>query len=171
MPKKTSVSRLKPQKIASLPVAPKRAKMPTHSAATMAARRQVSTRYCQKNLEQEREKARKRMARSGFLIIFFTSLTMLPSSHRDKVLQQDDLADDFRARAREASRRFRQKNGTSLAHRQCIIRLGAYEKKHGHRAWLARQKELQERREAAQELNDYCRREAELDRILGPGRP
>ncbi|KAF8195982.1 hypothetical protein K438DRAFT_1760816 [Mycena galopus ATCC 62051] len=93
-------------------------------------------------------------------------LTVVPSSHREKVFEQDDLADEFRARAREASRQFRQKNGASLAHRQRIIRMGAYEKKHGHRAWLARQNQLEECREAAQELADYHRREAELDQIL-----
>ncbi|KAF8197637.1 hypothetical protein K438DRAFT_1759777 [Mycena galopus ATCC 62051] len=95
-------------------------------------------------------------------------LTVVPSSHREKVFEQDDLADEFRARAREASCRFRQKNGASLAHHQRKICMGAYEKKHGHRAWLARQNPLEERREAAQELADYHRREAELDQILAP---
>jgi hypothetical protein len=37
------------------------------------------------------------------------STNPLHFSHREKIMEQGDLAEDFRARAREASRRFRQK--------------------------------------------------------------
>ncbi|KAJ7865001.1 hypothetical protein B0H14DRAFT_3443211 [Mycena olivaceomarginata] len=78
------------------------------SAATMAARRQASARYRERNLEEEREKGRERMAR-------YTPARKLWSAQ--------ELAQEFRARARDASRWFRQKNGPNLAHRQRIIRL------------------------------------------------
>ncbi|KAJ7668822.1 hypothetical protein B0H14DRAFT_3538928 [Mycena olivaceomarginata] len=58
----------------------------------MAARRQASAWYHEKNLDEERSKARERMARL-----------------RDRVMDQADLAEDFQARAREASRRYREK--------------------------------------------------------------
>ncbi|KAJ7887326.1 hypothetical protein B0H14DRAFT_3430814 [Mycena olivaceomarginata] len=107
----------------------------TLSAATMAARRQASARYRERNLEQEREKARVRMA-------------------RERVLEDPALAADFRARSCEASRKFRAKNTAGLAHRQRIIRLEAYSRKHGHHAWLKRQNLLEARRAEAQEYAD-----------------
>ncbi|KAJ7911145.1 hypothetical protein B0H13DRAFT_2328586 [Mycena leptocephala] len=121
------------------------------SPATMAARRQASARYREKNLEEERDKARERMAR-----------------HRARVKGQDELAEEFRARARAASRTFRAKNAKNLAHRQRIIRMEAYGKKHGHRAWLERQQLQEERRAEARELEEDRKREEELRRILGP---
>ncbi|KAJ7754408.1 hypothetical protein B0H14DRAFT_3512553 [Mycena olivaceomarginata] len=121
----------------------------------MAARRQASARYREKNLDEERSKARERMARL-----------------RDRVMDQADLAEDFRARAREASRRYREKNAKALAHRQKIIRMRhvrTYEARHGRHAWLKRQNELEQRRAEAQEaeeLADFRRRAAEVERIL-----
>ncbi|KAJ7349991.1 hypothetical protein DFH08DRAFT_958924 [Mycena albidolilacea] len=100
----------------------------------MAARRQASARYRERNLEEEREKGRERMAR-----------------HREKIMERAELAQEFRARARDASRRFHQKNGPNLAHRQRIICLEAYSKKHGPWAWIERQRQLEERRAEAQE--------------------
>ncbi|KAJ7808141.1 hypothetical protein B0H14DRAFT_3881643 [Mycena olivaceomarginata] len=104
----------------------------------MVARAQASARYRQRNLDEEREKGRARMAR-----------------HREKILEQGEQAEEFRARAREASRRFRQKNAKNLAHRQRILRLEAYGKKHGPRAWLERRKLLDERRADAEAVAEY----------------
>ncbi|KAJ7811811.1 hypothetical protein B0H14DRAFT_3479429 [Mycena olivaceomarginata] len=122
------------------------------SPATMAARRQASARYREKNLDEERDKARERMAR-----------------HRERVMDQAELAEDFRARAREASRRYREKNGKALAHRQRVIRMSTYETRHGRHAWLKHQNELEQRRaeaEEAEELADFRRRAAEVERIV-----
>ncbi|KAJ7845571.1 hypothetical protein B0H13DRAFT_1908289 [Mycena leptocephala] len=102
-----------------------------------------------RNLEEERDKARERMAK-----------------HRERINQQEDLAAVSRARAREASRAFRQRNAANLAHRQRIIRMEAYGKKHGHRAWLQRQQLLEERRAEAQELADYRRHQEFLTKLL-----
>ncbi|KAJ7798668.1 hypothetical protein B0H14DRAFT_2617745 [Mycena olivaceomarginata] len=138
----------------------------------MAARHQASARYRQKNLDEEQDKARERMAR-----------------HRDRVMDQAKLAEDFRARAREASRRYREKwegsmsmsaclihfrfflsrNCKALAHRQRIICMSTYEARHGRHAWLKHQNELEERRaevEAAEELAEFRRRTAEVERIV-----
>ncbi|KAJ7352107.1 hypothetical protein DFH08DRAFT_805388 [Mycena albidolilacea] len=104
------------------------------SPATMAARQQASARYRQKNLDEEREKARERMARL-----------------REKVLRQEGRGAAFFERAREASRKHREKNAAALAHRQRILRLKAYDRKHGHHAWLERHNLREERRAAAQE--------------------
>ncbi|KAJ7788213.1 hypothetical protein B0H14DRAFT_3504460 [Mycena olivaceomarginata] len=71
--------------------------------------------------------------------------------HREKIMERAELAQEFRACTRDASRRFRQKNGPNLAHQQRIIRLEAYSKKHGPRAWIERQRQLEERRAEAQE--------------------
>ncbi|KAF8163889.1 hypothetical protein K438DRAFT_1775795 [Mycena galopus ATCC 62051] len=134
----------------------------------MAARHQASARYREKcvyediptcsahsgrrNLEEEREKARARMAR-----------------HWARVLTQADRGEDFRARAREASRKHREnRNGPALAHRQRVICMEEYGRKHGPRAWLVRQNLLEERRAEAQEREDFHRRQKELDRILEP---
>ncbi|KAJ7721935.1 hypothetical protein B0H14DRAFT_2642309 [Mycena olivaceomarginata] len=86
-----------------------------------------------RNLEEEREKARERMAR-----------------HRQKIQDDEDLAREFRARAREASKTYR--------HR-------AFNKKHGHRAWLERCTQLEERRAAARELEEDLHQREELRRI------
>ncbi|KAJ7923565.1 hypothetical protein B0H13DRAFT_2316277 [Mycena leptocephala] len=89
--------------------------------------------------------------------------------HRARVKEQDELAEDFRARARAASRTFRAKNAKTLAHRQRIIRLEAYGKKHGHHAWLERHQLQEQRRAEAQELEEDRQREAEIRRrILDP---
>ncbi|KAJ7357931.1 hypothetical protein DFH08DRAFT_801806 [Mycena albidolilacea] len=106
-----------------------------------------------RNLDEEREKGRARMAR-----------------HREKILEQGEQAEEFRARAREASRRFRQKNAKNLAHRQRILRLEAYGKKHRPRAWLERRKLLDECRADAEAVAEYCRIEADLDAAYGPNR-
>ncbi|KAJ7030835.1 hypothetical protein C8F04DRAFT_1263520 [Mycena alexandri] len=110
----------------------------------MAARRQASARYRDKNLEKEREKARERMARL-----------------RERVNEQPELADEFRARARAASKTFRAKHADNLAHRQRIARMEAYGTKHGPRAWLERRQQLEARRAEAQERADFARYEAE----------
>ncbi|KAJ7895836.1 hypothetical protein B0H13DRAFT_2338609 [Mycena leptocephala] len=119
----------------------------------MAARRQASARYRQKNLEEERDKARERMAR-----------------HRERMREtaNSDLTEGFRARARAASRTFREKHAKNLAHRQRIIRMEAYGKKHGHHAWLERHQLLEQRCAEAQEREEDRQREEEMRRILGP---
>ncbi|KAJ7850176.1 hypothetical protein B0H14DRAFT_3452100 [Mycena olivaceomarginata] len=116
------------------------------SPATMAARRQASARYREKNLEEEQEKARARMARL-----------------REKVMQEDDLAEDFRARAREATNLTYGMNASALAHRQRIIRMEAFGKKHGHHAWLERHNLREERRAEAREHEEL----AALRRLYG----
>ncbi|KAJ7834837.1 hypothetical protein B0H13DRAFT_1913885 [Mycena leptocephala] len=149
MPQKTSSKATKPSNNTGPQTLEKPQGKKTRSPATMAARRQASARYRQKNLEEERDKARERMAK-----------------HRERINQQEDLAAVSRARAREASRAFRQRNATTLAHRQRIIRMEAYGKKHGHRAWLQRQQLLEERRAEAQELADYHRHQEFLTKLL-----
>ncbi|KAJ7718395.1 hypothetical protein B0H14DRAFT_3521707 [Mycena olivaceomarginata] len=107
------------------------------SPATMAARRQASARYREKNLDEERDKARERMAR-----------------HRERVMDQAELAEDFRARAREASRRYREKERQGF---------GTPAEGHSH------ENELEQRRaeaEEAEELADFRRRAAEVERIV-----
>ncbi|KAJ7836035.1 hypothetical protein B0H14DRAFT_3460913 [Mycena olivaceomarginata] len=78
----------------------------------MDTRRQAQARYREKNLEEEWEKARERMAR-------------YVNRYRKKVLTQEDsrAVAAFLERAREASRKHRQKNAAALAHRQRIIHL------------------------------------------------
>ncbi|KAJ7842738.1 hypothetical protein B0H13DRAFT_1909696 [Mycena leptocephala] len=137
-----------------------------YSAATMAARRQASARYRQKNLEEEREKAREHMAKL-----------------RQQVNEDENLAEQSRARARVASHTFRQKHAANLAHRQRIIHMEyalldlgwccvnsvfrAYGKKHGHHAWLERYQQLETRHAEAEELAEYHRHEAEARLLLG----
>ncbi|KAJ7805129.1 hypothetical protein B0H14DRAFT_2611606 [Mycena olivaceomarginata] len=86
------------------------------------------------NLDEEREKARERMARL-----------------RKKVLRQEGRGAAFFERAREASRKHRKKNAAALAHRQRILRLKAYDRKHKHHAWLEHHNLREERCAAAQE--------------------
>ncbi|KAJ7178666.1 hypothetical protein C8R43DRAFT_1118038 [Mycena crocata] len=78
---------------------------------------------------------------------------------REQVAEHADLAAEARARARETSKRYRQKHADVLAHRQRIARMNAFEKKHGPRAWLERANKLQQQREEAQELEDWRRYE------------
>ncbi|KAJ7767063.1 hypothetical protein B0H14DRAFT_2633125 [Mycena olivaceomarginata] len=122
------------------------------SAATMAARHQASARYRQKNLDEERDKARERMAKL-----------------RQRVNKDESLAEEFRARAREASRTFRQRHADTLAHRQRIIRMeycsGPMARSTGiERGWNGQQ--LEARRAEAQELEEFRRHEAETRRFL-----
>ncbi|KAJ7601901.1 hypothetical protein DFH06DRAFT_1351895 [Mycena polygramma] len=77
----------------------------------------------------------------------------------------EELAEEARARAREASKRYRETHAAQLAHRQRIVRMEAYERKHGHRAWLARYEKLQAQRAAAQEMEEMRRHEEEFRRI------
>ncbi|KAJ7363852.1 hypothetical protein DFH08DRAFT_798314 [Mycena albidolilacea] len=111
-----------------------------------------------RNLEEEWEKARERMARS-----------------RERISQQEDSRAAFLKRARQASRKHRAKcasriahsalmpiqayhrNSEALAHRQRIIRLDpqsrlarAFDKHRGPHAWLKRQNSLQEQCSEAQ---------------------
>ncbi|KAJ7300381.1 hypothetical protein DFH08DRAFT_825272 [Mycena albidolilacea] len=130
----------------------KPSKAVSRTAATMTARRQAQARYRQKNLEEEREKARERMAR-----------------YRERISQQEDSRVAFLERARQASHKHRAKcallvahsaltlirvyyrNSEALAHRQRIIRLEVFDKKHNRpHAWLKRQNLLEERRAEAQ---------------------
>ncbi|KAJ7018788.1 hypothetical protein C8F04DRAFT_1198460 [Mycena alexandri] len=101
------------------------------------------------NLEEEREKARNRMARL-----------------REKVSNDKKHAEEARARARAASRTYRERHASALAHRQRIIRMEAYGKKYGHRAWLERRQQLEARRAEAQERTDFARYEAEYQMRL-----
>ncbi|KAJ7680853.1 hypothetical protein DFH06DRAFT_1315587 [Mycena polygramma] len=87
-----------------------------------------------------------------------------PGMHRARVKAQEDLAEAARARARQASKKYRETHAAQLAHRQRIVRMEAYERKHGHRAWLARYEKLQAQREAARELEEMQRYEEEFRR-------
>ncbi|KAJ7655777.1 hypothetical protein DFH06DRAFT_1329212 [Mycena polygramma] len=100
------------------------------------------------NEEELREKARQRMAR-----------------YRARIKAEEGLAEQARVRAREASKKYRQTHAAQLAHRQRIVRMEAYERKHGHRAWLARYEKLQAQRAEAQELQEMRRHEEEFRRI------
>ncbi|KAJ7354138.1 hypothetical protein DFH08DRAFT_955550 [Mycena albidolilacea] len=113
----------------------KPSKAVSRTAATMTARRQAQARYRQKNLEEEREKDREHMARCVL---------------RERISQQEDFRAAFLERAHQASRKHRAKNSEALAHRQHIIRLEAFDKRHGPHAWLKRQNSLQEQRSEAQ---------------------
>ncbi|KAJ7678298.1 hypothetical protein DFH06DRAFT_1317080 [Mycena polygramma] len=110
----------------------------------MAARRQASARYREKNLEEERDKARMRMARL-----------------RERINEQEELVEDFRERARQASA----KHAGTIAHHHRILRLEAYKKKHGHHAWLERRQQLEARRAEAQEREDMKRYEEEFQTL------
>ncbi|KAJ6456358.1 hypothetical protein C8R47DRAFT_1227898 [Mycena vitilis] len=96
------------------------------------------------NEDELREKARQRMAR---------------------IKAEEDLAEQAKVRAREASKKYRQTHAAQLAHRQRIIRMEAYERKHDHRAWLARYEKLQAQRAEAQEMEEMRRHEEEFRRI------
>ncbi|KAJ7896244.1 hypothetical protein B0H14DRAFT_2558172 [Mycena olivaceomarginata] len=105
------------------------------------ARLQLGIEKSTQALDEERDKARERMAR-----------------HRDPVMDQAELAEDFRARAREASHCYRGKLEGSIT----------YEARHGRHAWLKHQNELEERHaeaEAAEEITKFRRRAAEVERI------
>ncbi|KAJ7663780.1 hypothetical protein DFH06DRAFT_1128167 [Mycena polygramma] len=101
-----------------------------------------------RNEDKLREEARERMAR-----------------YRARIKASEELAEEARARAREASKRYRETHAAQLAHRQRIVRMEAYERKHGHRAWLARYEKLQAQRAAAQEMEEMRRHEEEFRRI------
>ncbi|KAJ7630164.1 hypothetical protein FB45DRAFT_1027397 [Roridomyces roridus] len=141
--------------------------IPTKTAATKLALRQASAKYREKygfelllqvyealplprNLEELREKARERMEK-----------------HREKISEAPELLEAQRARAREASRKYRASHADTLAHRQRIRRMSAFEKKHGHKAWADRCEKLErQRREAAEEemrkyAEEFRRRERE----------
>ncbi|KAJ7310127.1 hypothetical protein DFH08DRAFT_974481 [Mycena albidolilacea] len=130
MPKKTTKT---PSTTSKQSVPRKPSKAVSRTAATMIARRQAQARYRQKNLEEEREKARERMAR-----------------YRERISEQEDVHAAFLERARQASRKHRAKNSEALALRQRIIRLETFDKKHGPHAWLKRQNLLEERCAEAQ---------------------
>ncbi|KAJ7934384.1 hypothetical protein B0H13DRAFT_2305802 [Mycena leptocephala] len=148
IPTPTSSTAPKAANTAGPQATPKQGTTKIRSPATMAARRQASARYRDKNLEEERGKAR-------FFIDFILR-------HRERVKQQQDLAEESRARARIASRTFRKKHADKLAHRQRIVRMEAYGQKHGPRAWLERRTLMEERRAQAEDLAEDRRREAEL---------
>ncbi|KAJ7732504.1 hypothetical protein B0H14DRAFT_3450255 [Mycena olivaceomarginata] len=112
MARKSSSTAHKSTTTDELPARKKAGAKKSLSAATMAARRQASARYRQRNLEEEREKARERMARC-----------LIDCRHRQKIQDDEDLAREFRARAREASKTYRHRNAAMLAHRQRIIRM------------------------------------------------
>ncbi|KAJ7860927.1 hypothetical protein B0H13DRAFT_2355300 [Mycena leptocephala] len=65
-----------------------------------------------------------------------------------------------------------------LAHRQRILRMEAYERKHGHRAWLQRYEKLEAQRAEARELEELRRyqeefrcMDAEREKREGPPHP
>ncbi|KAJ7713792.1 hypothetical protein B0H16DRAFT_1743016 [Mycena metata] len=82
------------------------------------------------------------------------------------VRNDEARAEEARTRAREASRTYRKRHALALAHRQRIIRIEAYGKKHGPDAWLKRRRELDARRAEAQERADWARYEAEYQQRL-----
>ncbi|KAJ7880240.1 hypothetical protein B0H14DRAFT_3434500 [Mycena olivaceomarginata] len=85
----------------------------------MDARHQAQARYREKNLEEEQEKAREHMARYVNMSIWLGHSLISILEHlfsyryRKKVLTQEDsrAAAAFLERAREASRKHRQKYG------------------------------------------------------------
>ncbi|KAJ7606398.1 hypothetical protein DFH06DRAFT_1348107 [Mycena polygramma] len=87
------------------------------------------------------------------------------STYRARIKAEEDLAEQARVRAREASKKYRQTHAAQLAHRQRIVRMEAYERKHGHHAWLARYEKLQAQRAEAQELQEMRRHEEEFRRM------
>ncbi|KAJ7650266.1 hypothetical protein FB45DRAFT_1017658 [Roridomyces roridus] len=112
----------------------------------MLARRNASAKYRGRNEEELREKARIRMQ----LCV--------------TVAETPELQEDARARARESSRKYRASHAAALAHRQRIRRMDAYEKKHGHKAWLERSEKLETQRRAAAEEEEWRVYEVELRR-------
>ncbi|KAJ7753861.1 hypothetical protein B0H16DRAFT_1723052 [Mycena metata] len=114
----------------------------------------------------------------GFLLPFPTTTGPLaPQEHRggkgkdagedgERVSADEKSAEEFRARARAASRTYREKHAGALAHRQQMIRIEVYGRKHGHHAWLERHQQLETRRAEAQERADWARYEAEYQEKL-----
>ncbi|KAJ7890040.1 hypothetical protein B0H13DRAFT_1887748 [Mycena leptocephala] len=101
--------------------------------------------------DELREKARERMARQ-----------VMHSLHREQLRDQGELAEEARSRARQASKKYREKHAATVAHRQRIVRMEAYQRKHGHRAWLERYEKLQAQRAEARELEELRRYEEEF---------
>ncbi|KAJ7653712.1 hypothetical protein DFH06DRAFT_1330427 [Mycena polygramma] len=135
----------------------KKAEKPSHlpskkirSEANMAARRQASARYREKHLEEEREKARERLENVSHSRMI--SLQFLVPAHGRQAPDPGFILN---------------RHADTLAHRARVKRMEDYGKKHGHRAWLERQRQLEERRAEAEEKAEYRRREAECRRILG----
>ncbi|KAJ7626014.1 hypothetical protein FB45DRAFT_1030331 [Roridomyces roridus] len=133
-------------------------------AMTMLARRVASAKYRENNVETLREKARLRMER--YATIFPPpckgphTLRTISFSHREKVCQDPDLLEKERARAREASRKYRASHADTLAHKQRIR--PPSRKKHGHRAWLERSEKLKAHRREAAEQEEWRRYEEEF---------
>ncbi|KAJ7816805.1 hypothetical protein B0H13DRAFT_1923355 [Mycena leptocephala] len=87
-----------------------------------------------RNEDELREKAWERMAKAYSI------------RHRARVKAQEETAEEARSRARQASQKYRRKHADRLAHRQRIVRMEAYQRKHGHRAWLERYEKLEAQR-------------------------
>ncbi|KAJ7825525.1 hypothetical protein B0H13DRAFT_2374919 [Mycena leptocephala] len=144
------------------PGEPQTAKATTQRAAsTTITRRRASAKYRARNEEELREKARERMARL-----------------RARRQVEPDLVEKARSSARAASRKYREKHAACLAHRQRILRMEAYERKHGHRAWLQRYEKLEVQRAEARELEElrryqeeFRRMDAEREKREGPPHP
>ncbi|KAJ7617992.1 hypothetical protein FB45DRAFT_933077 [Roridomyces roridus] len=116
-------------------------------ATTMLARRRASAKYRENNVEELREKARERMQRL-----------------RDNRKATQEGLEAQQAHDREASRKYRLSHAAALAHKQRIRRMDAFEKKHGHKAWVARADKLAEQRRIATEEEEWCMYEIELRR-------
>ncbi|KAJ7435095.1 hypothetical protein B0H11DRAFT_2257584 [Mycena galericulata] len=127
----------------------------------MAARRRTSAQYRERNEEELKAQARERMAR-----------------RRAQLKKDPVLAEDARARAREASQRFRQKHSKDLAWRQRLIRMECgsiipylnkvltpprrkFVDKHGNAAWNERRERQIAAAKAAQEEEDMKRYQRE----------
>ncbi|KAJ7823926.1 hypothetical protein B0H13DRAFT_1919387 [Mycena leptocephala] len=157
IPTPTSSTAPKAANTAGPQATPKQGTTKIRSPATMAARRQASARYRDKNLEEERGKARVRMAR-----------------HRERVKQQQDLAEESgRGLALPAARFVKTRSSSKDSSYGVHMKLSsdpattkrlprAYGQKHGPRAWLERRTLMEERRAQAEDLAEDRRREAEL---------
>ncbi|KAJ7484054.1 hypothetical protein B0H11DRAFT_1914534 [Mycena galericulata] len=117
--------------------------------STKVSRRRASAKYRERNADELREKARERMAKV-----------------RQRNSEDVSLADAARARAREDSKKYREKHADALAHRKRIMRMDAFEKKHGHHAWAERQKKIEDQRREAQELEEWRGYEEQYQRAL-----
>ncbi|KAJ7059925.1 hypothetical protein C8F01DRAFT_1084362 [Mycena amicta] len=118
--------------------------------STLVARRRASAKFRQRNIDNERAKARERMARRR--------------AHRraDPVLREED-----RARAQETNRAYREKNSDRLAEYDRNRRALAYTKKYGLNAYVEREAQRRQLAQAAaeeqylDELEQRAEREAE----------
>ncbi|KAJ7436526.1 hypothetical protein B0H11DRAFT_1936708 [Mycena galericulata] len=113
--------------------------------STKVSRRRASAKYRERNADELREKARERMAKSPSILTIHPPILIM-----------------FVGYANATART----HADALAHRKRIMRMDAFEKKHGHHAWAERQKKIEDQRREAQELEEWRGYEEQYQRAL-----